>query len=268
MAAFSDIAYLEVEHGTQTEHSRIPWYVEPLPLQANAPGGVSFFRLSRFWAVSPSDLVDGVFDVHLAYHYLDRGFYIDAENAYKAVHGAGDADASIEWRWTVDRGWDDTHDLVLTATTNGGRFQDGTPALWDVDVKDGTFTMSPGSTVQQRANARPLNGRAVKCEVKDGADYVEILPTRPAFTPVAIWVRQAGAVASDFAALTLDAGGSIETIATRTVSLETRYDPRLEDLDTIIRFGTDVNDVPIRWRIRSTSRDNDVLALNCETQVV
>ena len=267
---FREIAYLEIEHGSATVHSRIPWYPEPFPARPNAPAGAAFFAISTSdGAYSPSDLVDGLENVQFAYHYLERGFYIDAENAYKAVHGAGDSDATIEWRWTVEKGWDDTHDLVLEAKTDGGYFQDATPALWDVTVQDGTFTMSPGSVTQQRANARPLNGRATKCEVKDGTNYVEILPTRPRFDPAPIWVRTAVDVAGDFAALTLDAGGAVETVAQKTVSLETRFDSRLEDLDTVIRFGTDDNGVPIRWRILSTSRGaGGIITLNCSTQVV
>ncbi|MYK03017.1 MAG: unc-93 family MFS transporter [Gemmatimonadales bacterium] len=98
---------------------------------------------------------------------------------------------------------------------------------------------------------------------RDGAS---LLPAIPAVEPHPLWVRR-GDVLGDFSAVAVTGEDVLETTAVRTVRLETNYDPRLEDLDTRIEYGSTADGTPIVWRIQSIERGERSLFLNLAAAV-
>lgn len=99
------------------------------------------------------------------------------------------------------------------------------------------------------------------------AGGAEFLPLRPQLEPVAFWMAVQSSV-GDFAALTIGTDGDVQSAASKNLTIEANYDSRLEDLDTVVQYGTDGSGDPIDWRITSTSRNETSITVNLESVVV
>lgn len=262
MPTYRDIAQVRVESGP-----RIP---ARIPIVRSGTNGILFpesislgiDRVSELWTVWGADIpdLDEGAAVILPIAYQDEGILINASREWESLpKGARD------WTIKIDGGRDDDSELVLSL----GKFQ-ATQGRWpittgitrdilSVGAGEGTYADNHGSDMGDR----PIIGLRVSELSTGGVNY---LPTRPTLKDRPIWVdvtRDTG----DFAGLVLDADDDIQAQAQKGLQLETAYDPRLEDLDTLIVYGKDSDNVDIVWNLVTTERDQSTMILNLAARI-
>lgn len=197
--------------------------------------------------------------------FADDGVQIDATEELKGLSGADG-----EYRFTVEGARDDGSDLILTMELDLGNFQTIPvlgPAIIATVVTSGYSDNHGSDTGDAVLQGRPVHIERNTASTGQPAVWQPVMPTRPGLKPVPIWVRR-GAIAGDFRALALTVEGDIESVAAKTVTLTANYRPELEDLDTQIVYGTDVDGQPVVWRIASTTRTEREIELNLEASLL
>lgn len=94
----------------------------------------------------------------------------------------------------------------------------------------------------------PTTGLIAGSQVRLLTENLPILPSVPSNRETPIWVSVANED-SEFSTYVIDGGRTLDSVATRSLTMTARYDLRLLDLDNQIRYGKDNNGVDLYWQI-------------------
>ena len=211
---------------------------------------------TEFWTVVPAFVV-------IPNDFFDSGEPIAAGAALASI-GEGGGTFKFEIPGALSTG----KPLVLTVTMDGGVYYGdiATPA-WVWDVKSISDNHDSDSGLDLFGQPISNLGKPVTASISMDGSFVPFLPNRSGTFEFPFWVI-VGDSTSDFQNLIIDAQGSVESQAERSLALECAYDARLEDLDTRIRWGEDSAGIAIVWRVSGTERRGRSMLLNLAANIV
>lgn len=290
--AFDQIAWLRVAEGPERP-AEVPGYGanrHGTGFSLNNPGRMTFY-------VSSQGLVSGFFtirDIRVDWSDFGEGrgvsipvYFQDGSVRVQAVQELMDVRGG-DFRFRIhdlvppdipDIG--DTFDITVTGMGTG-TYVTGDAFVHLLDGENITDNFSeirrawyvwwirtgrgaPSAEVREfveRLNNLPITNAKLSIQRSESGanDYKDLLPGVPSIVEHPFWCR-AGETIGDFAGVAISSDDVLESVGTRSLTLTARYDPRLEDFDNTVRFGTDGLGAPLIWQVNSTSRSGAMIEL-------